>query len=261
MAKLSFPEDSGDCIERRWAPEVLRGFPAWKAFWEDFVGHVPDQPVGLDTYGLRHATPGPSVSPCDRAVYTSICSRNHHVFFNVAGCHHQQGQLSAALGESDPADRHFLHWEAFHCFYHLLGAATNALDELSKAIENLTNKSANRASVAKFLQRSDPALAARLSDFKDTAQNMRDMLVHHYCVASIALRGAYCVPLKLPRRVRHSLLTWQQQLQQPETEFITSDARLCQDLAAFKRVADDMYGRLHARLEHNLHHIGLEINR
>ena len=201
--KLKFPADTLDRIEQLYAPQVLKNFPYYGEFWEEFVGRDKGEGQLLLPYGLDFPC-GVSKVEKERIseIYERICVHHYSLFCQLAGAHFQLEQAGNALKENDDKRRHFLFWEAFENFYIHLGNARfqmcNLWEETCR-IACLTYPQ-NEDGLLKYLRdngRQD--LVNNVEEIRDNIIKVRNNIVHYARNAYILIDGKYYIPLPIKK--------------------------------------------------------------
>lgn len=201
---MKFPSDSRDLIEIRFASIILKNFPYYASFWEEFIGFNKTKKE-LEPYALKF--------PLGMKETTQELVRKHHeqlaihyysIFCGLAGAHFQLEKAVFALEEKEDGKRHFLHWEAFGNFYMHLGNIWYYLQEFwdeSRKILCLEDDELEN------LLSTKTKLKKQYDDIKNVTLQIRHNLVHYARNSYVVIKEKYWIPFPPPKKPKSNLLT------------------------------------------------------
>jgi len=221
--KNIFIQKTKDAIEQLYGLEIIKLFPNYSIFWEEFIGDPKkDTPV---PYGLLF----PSIKAERRGqieeIYHEICMAHYSLFCHLAGTHFQLETLEKALKLNDFRKKYFEHLEAFEVCYFHLGSAFYQMYHLWGLIFRLKKeeKGSIKSKLEDYLVKaSQGSLCKKIDELDKGIKNLRDYIVHFSRGASEVHFGEFYIPLKVTRE------TWQKQ--HKSEEWLETSRKIKKDL-------------------------------
>lgn len=82
-------DNTRDSIEREFKDGILKHFPNYARFWEEFIGFAGKEPINLRPYGLIFpTTTNPPNEKRIKSAYLDINNIHYHLFVSLAGAHY-----------------------------------------------------------------------------------------------------------------------------------------------------------------------------
>lgn len=198
-AKLTFPKDTRDVIEKLFANEILRRFPQYGTFWEEFIGRKSESTLALRPYGLTFPNTMEHVarSKLEKS-YNKLIVRHYSLFCELAGAHYQFDRARESQSQSAGAQKHFLFWESFSNFYQHLGNMRNLLYGIWEEVEEITGKKENLKAYLTSTKHQN--LCNQLETIEKEIIIIRNNLVQYMCTFNISVSDGYLIPLPIEEK-------------------------------------------------------------
>ena len=203
LISLKFPSDSKDLIEILFASTILRNFPYYADFWEEFIGY-DKATKDLRPYALKFPE---GMNKTTQELITKnheqIAIHHYSIFCGLSGAHFQLERATDALKEADNGKRHFLFWEAFGNFYMHIGNTRYYLMKLWEETRKLL--CLPKSSLGNLLS-TKPELKKQHEDIKNVALQIRNNLVHYARNSYVIIKGKYWIPFPPPKKPKNNLM-------------------------------------------------------
>lgn len=217
----TFIQKTKDAIEQLYGSEIIKLFPNYSVFWEEFIGDPKkDVPV---PYGLLFL-PGIEVKRQEEIeeIYQEICMAHYSLFCHLAGTHFQLENLKKTLKLDDYRRKYFEHWEAFEVCYFHLGSAFYQMYHLWGLIFLLKKEMTRnergrfRGSIKNKLKHhldnvDQGSLCREIDELDEEIKMLRDNIVHFSRGASEVHFGEFHIPQKVTRtpwKKQHQTEVW-----------------------------------------------------
>jgi hypothetical protein len=253
--KNVFIQKTKDAIEQLYGLEVVRLFPNYSIFWEEFIGDPKkDTPI---PYGLLFP---PGIEAKRRGqieeIYHEICMAHYSLFCHLAGAHFQLKNLEEALKLNDSKRKYFEHWEAFEVCYFHLGSALYQMYHLWGLIFRLKKdkKGSIKSKLKDYLVKASQGfLCTKIDELDDGIKNLRDHIVHFSRGASEVHFGEFYIPLKITRE------TWEKQ--HKSEEWLETSRKIKKDLQDTEKLINGIHNFLIKEFREFLKTNNLRVNR
>lgn len=133
--------DTQDIVERIWGKKIYIHFPAYKTFWDKFIGVrtiSPSKTLLPYKYNLTNLR---NIS--DKVKFKNnleeLCMAHYSLFCNLAGAHFQLEEFNRVLAYKNKKLIHFQYCETFENCYQHMGNAINFFFLFWEKIFLLTN--------------------------------------------------------------------------------------------------------------------------
>jgi hypothetical protein len=255
---LKFPKDTLDRIEQLFASKILKNFPYYGEFWEEFVGWNKNKeplllPYGLDFPSRIRQNEKERISES----YQRMCVFHYSLFCQLAGAHFQLQQSVAALKENDDNKRHFLSWEAFDNLYVHLGNARFQMCNLWEEICKIAclPYSQNEDGLLHYLRdknRND--LVQRVQEIRDNVIKIRNNIVHYARNMYVFIGGKYYIPLPIKKEPKLSEMLNHKEAQEATKKMET-------DLNNLEKLLNEVLPYMGRELEEKLDSSDIKVRR
>jgi len=123
MAKQDFFTDTEENIEKLYKDEILKLFPNYAVFWNEFIGQKVES-NHFKPYGLIIANTYPQ-NEIDNInyIYERMTMAHYTLFCSLASAHYQYSLLTDNYNNYGSETYHFKHWDSFENIYLRLGNA------------------------------------------------------------------------------------------------------------------------------------------
>lgn len=211
--KCIFPHQTRDSVERLWSEQILKHFPRYGEFWQEFIGVRIDPKGGyLQSYELDLSKIAAPKRDEVKRINELLCMTHYSCFCHLAGAHQVHSELIDALRNPDPEARHFKHWQAFEAGYLHLGAAWQEMKALWECVlAKLTNLNESReesGAIWRFFSGHGYAITkGNIDKMQKEVIDFRNDVAHYARSATQLTGGKYTVPKDNPGPT-----VWSQQL-------------------------------------------------
>jgi len=200
---MKFPSDSKDLIEIRFASTILKNFPYYADFWEEFIGYDKTKKI-LSPFPLKF--PKGMHKQTQQLItqnHEQIAIHYYSIFCGLSGAHFQIEKASEALKEKDKGKKHFLFWEAFGNFYMHIGNTRYYLMKLWEEARKLL--CLPKTSIEDLLS-GNAKLKEQYTDIKNNTLQTRHNLVHYARNSYAILEKKYWIPFPPPKNPKNIML-------------------------------------------------------
>ena len=233
-------EKSKDMIEQLYGKEILKNFPNYEKFWQEFIGNPDADQVEPYKYHYPDNMPNEEKTKIEKS-YLKIQMTHYTLFCHLAGAHFQERELETAKDLKDAKEKYFQSCEHFEAAYMHIGSVFYVLETLWCTVLRLIGHKEGKkglGKVVKFLEDSDKNdLARRLKDIDENMMNRRHLPVHYSRVFITWHQGEMYVPLN----VKEEML-WSQGYE--TIEWRRSDRQLYSDLVQAEKLVNELHEAL-----------------
>jgi len=251
-SRLSFPKDTLDTIERRYASIVLDRFSRYGEFWELFIGGRSDPTGKLHSvpYGLCLPT---SMSKAEIQLfersYEEIAMAHYTLFWKLVSARHQISNLKETLTITESSERFFKHFESFDVTYYHLSCCINQVYHLWGLLLEMMGKISRdskgqlvcvKPAILSTFDKPISDLFKKLQGMEDKIDCYRDNIVHFAHGINVNIASGYYVPEK-PERNR----LWSEQ----SIDYVNNTVKRSeQDLEQLEQLLDEIHIQLISQL-------------
>jgi len=238
-----FIRETKDTVEQLYGHEVIKLFPNYSAFWEEFIGD-PKKEIPV-AYGLLF----PSGIKTERKeeieeIYDEICMAHYSLFCHLAGTHFQLENMKRILRLDDFKRKYFEHWEIFEVCYFHLGSAFYQVYHLWGLIFMLKNevsrdkrgrfKPSIKNKLKNYLDCSGQgSLSGKMNELDEGIKDLRDDIVHFARGASEVHFGEFHIPKKIESKA------WKKQHE--TEEWLETSKKIRRDLEETEKLINSIH--------------------
>jgi hypothetical protein len=224
-------------IEQLYGEEILRNFPNYEKFWQEFIGDPNADKIQPYNYRYPDSMNNGQRSRIENS-YLKIQMAHYTLFCHLAGAHFQEKELRSAQGFKDHKEKYFRCCEHFEAAYMHIGSVFYVLETLWCTVLRLIGHREGKkglGKLVKFLEaKGENELAKRLQEIDKSMMNRRHLPVHFSRIFVMWHEGEMYVP----RNVQEKML-WSEGYE--ATEWIRSDRQLYFDLVQTEKLVNDLH--------------------
>lgn len=258
-----FIKNTKDIVEELYGSEVIKLFPDYAKFWEEFVGD-PKKAMPV-AYGLLFDS---SISTKDKErineIYDEICMAHYSLFCHLAGTHFQLENLKKILKLDNSKGKYFQHWETFEVCYFHLGSVFYQMYHLWGLIFLLkkeVTRDANgrfRPSIKEKLKNylgdeGQGSICRKIDELDEGIRGLRDSIVHFSRGAAQIISGEFWIPLKIEQK------TWASQHR--TNKWLETSRKTKKDLEETEKLINSIHSLLIKELREFLISNQIRVNR
>lgn len=230
-------EKSKDMIEQLYGKEILRNFPNYKKFWQEFIGNPNADQVEPYKYHYPNTMANEEKTKIEKS-FLKIQMAHYTLFCHMTGAHFQERELEAAKGLKDAKEKYFRTCEHFEAAYMHTGSVFYVLETLWCTVLRLIGRKEGKKGLGKLVKFLEDEgkndLARRLKEIDKKMMNRRHLPVHYSRVFVTWHQGEMYVPLN----VKEEML-WSQGYE--TIEWRRSDRQLHFDLVQTEKLVNELH--------------------
>lgn len=230
-------EKSKDIIEQLYSREILKNFPNYERFWQEFIGNPNAGEVEPYKYRYSDIMKNEEKTKIEKC-YVKIQMAHYTLFCHMAGAHFQLKMLEIARGLEDHKEKYFRCCEHFEAAYMHIGSIFYVLETLWCTVLRLTgNKEGKKGlgKLTKFLKnKGKNELASNLKEIDKNMMDRRHIPVHYSRIFVTWHQGEMYVPLN----VKEEML-WSEGYE--TVEWRRSDKQVYYDLVQIEKLVNELH--------------------